>query len=406
MTSLVARPVTLPNRVGQRVTVRTMNDFPAPSAGVITLAPDTQYNVVGIGLTTPDRFECTGSVSITGLWTFGDITNPQLTYTGTGTMFTVSEGSFDISNINLNCPNGTFLDVNSPSVVAGFKFSNAFIVACQKLGTLQNLDSIDVADNASFSTGDGWTININSPQATLSIRQFGFIGLANGAIGVDLGNSVLRTAEFRDCIFDPVPAATPIGISGLPNSGNIAAGNLASVSSCEFRTGVVALSGITEDDTRWNFVDNVGVPDTAVRALNNIVGNAVETVITTSGVFVPVAGTWTLIDNSQVIQGAAATSQLQNQSEFPRRFALDVSITLRSAAATPRCRVQVYSNGSPLPGAAVTIETSSTEEQSGSITWSGVGTINELFELYLANFDTTDNITMVEATTRLIAFAS
>ncbi len=195
MTSLAARPVTPPNRFAQRVIVRTMNDFPPAVAGVITLEPNVQYNIVGVGITTANRFQCTGSVAIEGLWTFGV---PQLIYTGTATMFTIIDGSFDVSNIFLDCASGTFLDMNSPTVFSGFKSSNVLINDCVKLGTIQNVQSVDAADNGCLQMNDGWTFNIPGGLGVLSIRQFNFGQMANGATAIDIGSSLLRTVELRD----------------------------------------------------------------------------------------------------------------------------------------------------------------------------------------------------------------
>ena len=404
MNAVVARPVTLPNRVGQRVTVRTMNDFPAPVAGVITLEPDTQYNIVGIGLTTADRFECTGSVSVTGLWTLGDLANPQLTYTGSGTMFTVNEGSFDISNILLSCPNGTFLDMSSPTALAGFKFSNTFIVACQKLGTLQDIVTIDAADNGAFQMADGWTIDMSGPIATISFRQFNFGQMANGAVAIDLQTSVLQTVELRDCLFNPAPAAAVTGISGLPNSGNIAPGNFASVASCEFQVGTTPLVGLTTDDVRWNFNDNVGLQNTSQRALNNIQDNAVLTDLV-ENTAVAAEGTWTLVNNSQFQQGAADTSQIQYIGERPLQFALDATITLLGDTATPLVQVDFYLNGSPVSGATTKIEVSTATNLTGTIVWLGELVQNDILEIFLTNLDDSTDVTLTDGTVRLVALS-
>lgn len=404
MTAITAKPVTAPNRFGQRVLVRTMNDFPAPVAGVITLEPDVQYNILGIGIVTSDRFVCNGSVAIEGLWTFGDITNPQITYTGTGTMFTITDGSFDISNIFLSCPNGTFLDMDSPTAFTGFKYSNTQLGACQKLGTLRNQQSIDAADNGTLQMADGWTIDINSPIATLSLRQFGFVNMENGAVGVDLGNSVLQTAELRDCLFNPAPAAAVTGISGLPNSGNIAPGNFASVASCEFQSGVTPLAGITTDDVRWNFNDNVGLENTSQRALNNIQDNAVPTDLVLN-IAVAAEGTWTLVNNSQFQQGAADTSQIEYIGERPLQFALDATITLLGDTATPLVQVDFYLNGSPVPGATTKIEVSTATNLTGTIVWLGELVQNDILEIFLTNLDDSTDVTLTDGTVRLVALS-
>ena len=320
-------------------------------------------------------------------------------------MFTIIDGSFDVSNIFLDCASGTFLDMNSPTVFSGFKYSNVLINDCVKLGTIQNVQSVDAADNGCLQMNDGWTFNIPGGLGVLSIRQFNFGQMANGATAIDIGSSLLRTVELRDCTFEAQVAAAVTGVSGLANSANIAAGNFASVASCEFGPGVTPLVGLTTDDVRWNFNDNVGLQNTSQRALNNINNNATPTVIAATGVAVPVAGTWTLVNNSQFIQGAANTSQIQYIGERPLQFALDVSNTLLAVAASPLCRVSAYINGSPVAGADIVIETSDITNQTGSITWLGQLVQNDIVELFLTNEDNTNDIIYTDGTLRLVALS-
>lgn len=384
----------VPN-IGQRVFVRTMDDFPDPVNGVITLEIDTNYFIVGVGLLTPDRFQWTGgTVSMTGLWTVG---KSQLTYTGTGNMFTALNAALDISRINMNCPNGNFFFNQSvpPNPFNGLKASGVIVQICQ---TIVEIDggAATIDDGACFSCVNGFDLKTSVPFA-FSLRQFNVVDLAGG-VALNLNSSVWDVFEVRDFIINSSTGG--VGLQGLPNSGNVPVGRIATYETSEFGSTLTPLSGISIDDIRWNFTDNVGIPNTSQRALNNIQNNAILTALT-QNVPAPVVGAWTLINFSQFSQGAANTSQLVYTGERPAQFNLDITVTLLADTATPLIQVDAYLNGSPVAGATTKIESSSISNETGGLIWSGELVQDDVFEIFLTNLDNDDDVALTDGTTRL-----
>ncbi len=405
MTAVAARPISIPTRIGQRQTVRTMNDFPAPVGGTITLEPNTLYDVVGIGLTTPDRFVCQGSMYFTGLWNVGP---PQLIYTGSGNMFTVvdPDARLSIKQMTLDAPNATVGSVTvtpGGTGLAGFLLKESLIISCQKILDLDG-GGADIVDSACGSCVDGFNLIQPAPaqNRVFSLRQFNMIDILGG-VGLNLNNSTWDVFELRDVIFGAA-SATPgaTGMSGLAASGNIPVGRLGTVASCEFDANLTnPLVNITTDDIRWFFRDNVGVSDTFIRASNTINNNATNTIIAAANTPVPLAGVWTLSNNAQVVFGGSG-SQLQYIGERPLRMAIDVSVTLRAITGSPPFRVQIFKNGSAIPGASVVLEPSTAVDLPGSIPWLENTVQNDLFEIYVENLQDATDVLMTDGIIRFL----
>ena len=136
------------------VIVNSVEDFPAPSGGVITLQDNITYQIGG-NVSTSDRFQCGLNNVITCNNPFANV----LIYTGVGTMFTGVNVSFLIERGVISCPNAQAFDFsatagNSPT----FGLSLTTIVSCQKCGTLDNLRSINTSNVGFFDCTDGFTI--------------------------------------------------------------------------------------------------------------------------------------------------------------------------------------------------------------------------------------------------------
>ncbi len=365
--------------------ITKMEDFPAPVGGVITLELNTSYWIVGSGLTTPDRFEWTGGiVAFTGIQTLGA---PQITYTGNADMFTAIDGGLDIFRITLDCPNGNFFRSSSspPNPFTGLRASALVVNNAKTFATIDDGGGT-IVDSGCLSCSNGFNLG-GANGFAFSLRQFNFANVQGGD-AVALGTSTWSPFEIRDLIVNTLTSAT--GLSGLPNSGNVPVGSLATVKDCEFGTNVTSLVGITNDDVRWFFRDNVGIPNTFIRAKLTLTSNATNTVIAAANTPVPIVGNWTISDNSQIVAGAS-NSQFEYVGERPLQLAIDVSVTLRAITGSPPFRVTIHKNGSPLTGASVVLEPSTAVDLPGSIPWLESTVQNDVYEIFVENLqDATD----------------
>lgn len=390
---------------GEKREVERMADFPAPSGGQIELDPDVFWHITGVGLTTDTPFICNGNLYMGGLWQIGPA---QITYTGTGDMFTVNDGSFELSLINISSPTARTFNMNNtnPTVFRQLALNNTTVQACDVYANCLNT-FISASDNGVGVCNNGITTNVSfpSPAAGISLRQFGFQQMQDGCVAINLNNSTLAVVEFTDIFFGQA-SGTGTGLSGLASSGNIVPGQVGSMRNSEFilvgGTSITPLANITTDDIRWFFRDNANLPDTFIRALNTISNNATNTVIAAVNTPVPIAGTWTIQNNSQFVQGAAGTSQLQYVGERDLQMALDVSITLRAITGSPPFRVTIHKNGSPIPGASVVLEPSTAVDLPGSIPWLEPLEQNDIIEVYVENLIDATDVLMTDGVMRVL----
>jgi len=89
------------------VIVSELSDFPDAVSGVITLADGADYLLVN-DINTANRFVAGSDTVLRSV----DPRINTLTYTGTGTMFTTTNGNQVIKELTINCPNGTFVDTS------------------------------------------------------------------------------------------------------------------------------------------------------------------------------------------------------------------------------------------------------------------------------------------------------
>lgn len=115
------------------VLVKSAADFPAPVAGVITLAPNTTYEINGT-ITLNSRINLNGS-KIEGM----DALNDRLVYTpGTGELFTGSGGG-NIRSVSLSAPTAgaRLFGINAAGANDNLTVQNCYITGCNNIGLIQ-----------------------------------------------------------------------------------------------------------------------------------------------------------------------------------------------------------------------------------------------------------------------------
>lgn len=236
------------------VVVNSIDDFPEPISGVINLEDDKVYHI-GAQIVTENRFQCGAN----NVFTSGNPFATPLVYTGTGTMFTGTGVSFALDRMVVVCPNAQAFDFTGIGAGETFGLNIAAIAQCLKAGTFNNLRSVNITNSSFFDCSDGITVQGTTNWDTLTINRMRVITSNASAIGIDLDNSVHKTFEILDFVLQGVSGA--VGISGLTNSGNIAAGFIGNVLRSEFPSPITPLVGIQPNDIRYNFAGNTNVPD-------------------------------------------------------------------------------------------------------------------------------------------------
>jgi len=256
-------------------------DFDTQDATTITLTPGLLYQL-GASFSTAKRFITTGGI-MRGL---GAATT--LTYTGTGSMFTNTNGVFNISNTVVDCPASTVFECigdDSSNPEHRVNATSILVLNCVKLLTstgaggqvfeLMQITNVTGLTAVSFSG--------SSPSIAYSFLRVAFIGMIASSTVFDFGSSTSIQIDIDSVIV--LGDASTTAISGLTNSGNVIPGSLASVRACNFGSLTSPLFNIAVNDVRWDFQGNSGVKNTMNAADIFLTGGS-ETIITGS------AGDW------------------------------------------------------------------------------------------------------------------
>ena len=128
------------------VVINSEADFPVQDASTITLSKNFLY-FIGSPVSTAKSFNGDG-INILGL---GITPDAQLTYTGVGVMFAMTNGLINIRNLIFDCPNGTIFSMSGsggPGVDSQLLVTSSRCFSCMNIGTLNGLDAVvfDICD--------------------------------------------------------------------------------------------------------------------------------------------------------------------------------------------------------------------------------------------------------------------
>lgn len=374
------------------VFVSQESDFPIQDATTITLSAQTQY-IVTDAFSTAKSFTVEDAAVLTSSSTLG----PVLTYTGTGSMFNITDASFVIRLMQISAPNAQYYNfVDTVGATFAFLSDNVRHIGGTKYGTFDKAQTVLITVGAAFGITQGITIS-GTVGLIVSIDKLFISSTSTSFKGVDLGSSISQTTELRDFIVDAPSGA--FGISGLAASGNIPSGRLAMVNNCEFGGGMTALENITNTDIRWNFTGNSPIPDTIVDAMASLNANATETVIAVANTPVKIAGTW-VVERESLFDVDTA-GRLTYLGERDVVLPLDASITVNSASGTNKdITAYLALNGTIITNSGQIGRVGATDPTNLSVLWQQNLTTNDYIEVFLENNSDTINLVASHAINR------
>lgn len=300
--------------------INEFSGFPDP------LLPSTKYEI-GDNILFPDILPATWNDLPANIEFSGTVVASKFTYNGTDTFLKgVDIGLLVVDSVVIDAPNAKVYDIVDVSVNTIVRLPSASIINCLQVGTFDcfaivaNIIDVASADQGIEITGTKPVV-ISANKVTINSTQADFVG-------IDLGPSVLSTLEVVD--FRSNAPVGAIAIKGLAANGNISLNQKATIASCEFSGGVVALDGINEDDFRYNFDTVTGVRDSNPDAIITMSGNTTATVISASSSdgsnAVLVAGTWLEKDASQYTTTAAGRITADFESPVPSPILITASV--------------------------------------------------------------------------------
>ena len=373
------------------------SDFPTQDASTITLEEGLLYFATG-SFSTGKRFICEDGSSITALNQFGVV----ITYTGTGNMFSGTDVNWKIQDIGLDCPNGGQYFNFADTVILNthiFWCTHVIGLTCGKFGTLTSLASFVITDTSvTGDASDGLSV-FGASWRVWRMQNAGFLTTSPTFIGVDLGTATASAVGIGPMVVVGGGGVGTVGISGLANSGNIIAGNLGRVDQTNYIGNVTPLSGLTNEDIRWQFSGNDIIPDTIVDAMVSLNSNTTETIIATINTPVLAAGTWTC--ERGALYSCTTAGRVTLDSERDVVTPVDIAITIEAASGTNiDVTAYVALNGTVIANSAKSNKVGGSDPRSISVLWQLNLTTGDYLELFVENNSGTTNLIVTSAILR------
>lgn len=375
-TALNGEAVALP----KQVLVGSKSDLPAPVTGDITLAADTEYLFTGDVSITTDRIILGNNTVIAAL----DSSIATLTYTGTGDMFTSVGNNNKITRITLVCASGTLLNIDGEGTGI-FQLFDMTVGVCDTIGTFNDLLGSQMTNVAFGSiTTDGILF---TGTHGIFLASGNLITLAAGTL-FDLGTATFNSFTFTSSFPNIASGATML--SGATGSANVNTGGFATLQDILMVGAGTALSGITPDDTQWQFAINSTIPDTMAQALISF--NTPTTTTLSQDTPILINGTWTEENTSQFTTTAAGRATYNGVKDIT--VAISIATSIESVSGSNKdITVYLALNGSVIANSGSPNRVSANDPKNTSIMWELVVSMDDFLEVFIEN--NTDSINLV-----------
>jgi hypothetical protein len=277
------------------VVVNELSDLPSPVGGVITLEDDKDYlfiTDVDFGVT---RLVPGNNTLVRG----ADSSIISITYSDTGTFMTAVDKSFRFDRIKVSTPNGQLLDVSATVPGCVFQLTDMTIGECDTIGSLDGLTAVQL-NNVAWN--DIKTDGISFTGTNTAFYCQDNLVTLNGGTFIDLDAATFEGFTITNPFV--IGAGGTTFLSGAASSANINVGGLGTVLNARI-SGSTPLSGVTSDDSRWNFLANDGIADTRPDGLLSV---NIPFTVTISAVDTPVRigaiGTDWIVERASQFTGA------------------------------------------------------------------------------------------------------
>lgn len=374
------------------VAVTTVDDFPEPVGGVITLEPDMDYLILD-DISTSNRFVTNGNNTLRA----ASSQIIKLTYTGSDIMLTGNSSNFKYQGITVSAPTGTLLDFSAPSPSGIFQMIECNVEECDSIGTLNNMLIVrfsavgweDIKTNGMLF--DGVVLNAS--------LDTGYIAL-NGGTFLDLGTSLINELSADTQVIQPTSDASATFLSGAANSANILSGGLGVFVGNRCNPLTTPLDTIGVDDNRYEFSGNSNIADSMNDAMMSVENSVTETVIGSAGVKVKVNNVWTEENSARF--SFDSNGRFTYTGERSARLPIDISGTLLMASGGDKeCQFCLAVNGVEVSQTCTQDTVSAAKASSFSVHWQHDFNTGDYVEVFVSNEDDTTNIINQQAVLRI-----
>src|SRR3989338_1308643 len=313
------------------VLVKSVTDFPAAVAGVITLVAGVEYEING-------TIVLADMINLNGCTVRGDdAANDKLVYTGAAEMFTGNKTG-NSRYMSLIAASGSIFNIDAGSTAQNMIIQNCYFLGCNSIGTIANVGgTVFIATVAFFSNTNGITFqNDNNVVINNSLWDASNFNVYEKFIGTFNVIQILG----GDRLAYAANTATALDISGITS---LVAGSVKVVMfvgdgtyvNCSFTNPwEVEATGLnTEKD--------------AVAGGNMYVTTAIQTVIGVMGVPVKILGTTTAVSLFRMT--SPADNRLTYTGSQTRSFQVMCSLTATQPSSNKFFSFYIAKNGVILP---------------------------------------------------------
>ncbi len=326
------------------VLVKSVTDFPAPVAGIITLVAGTLYEING-SISLASKIELNNCTLIGG-----DETNDKLIYTGGSELFTGSNGGI-LRYLTLTATSAKVFNINgSSSPIINLFVSNCFFIGSNSIGTIQGMGGYIYFGDTGYSANTNgmtfqnnnfvylnnsvWDISNSNTDLTFT-GVFSEIQILGGRFNVNSGNTSLNITGITSLIKGSVKVAVFVG------SGNYVNG----IFSNAWEVESIGLN--TEKDD--------------VASGNLYISSSATTNFTASNTPTKVAGTTTSANLFRVT--SSANNRLRYTGIKIKTFEVMCSLSLLPGGNNKSYSFYIAKNGTKLPESQMTAKSNSSSDQ-------------------------------------------
>lgn len=368
------------------INVYSIDDFPTPVGGIITLEDNTEYLLLN-DVSSVNRYVFGADTVLSG----SDSTLISLEYTGTGNMLTITDVDSKIKNLNLVCSSGTVFDVSSTSGLNYFRLFNSIIV-CDEIGSFDNIGVMLLFSVNFFATTDGFYF-----YNTNSVAIFDTIGitmLSGTGSAFNLGTAIFIYITFQMSLFEI--NTTGYVISGAASSANIHSTGLGVVVNNRNFGSATFSDNISSYDDRWEMQLNSNIINSF--DLQLITHGSGTIAIAAAATPVIIGATWTEQDAHRFTSTAGGRFTYNGKGTHVE---VTCSISADIALASDNISFYLYKNSTQITASRVTRLFSAGSIGNIVLLWDLELATSDYLEIWVANDDTDVDVNIYTITLRI-----
>jgi hypothetical protein len=362
------------------VLVKSASDFPAPVAGVITLASNTVYEING-------TITLTSKINLNNSWVTGkDAINDKLVYVaGTGELFTGSAGG-NIRYVTLAAPAAGTKVFNLDGAGANLNFTvlNCYVGNSYEVGTIKNYAGVVYFQTVAYlNNTNGITFQNDSIVAVLNtlwdknnhntyekfIGAFAAIQKSTGAMRVLAANT-----------------ATGVDISGMTNVGNAELKNVLIIGDGTYKNGTFSNNWEVEADGLTTEKDDHASGNIYISTPSLTAFSAVNTPA-------KILGSTTAASLFRVT--SPTNNRITYVGKKSRRFQVICSLTGTQTSSSIVYAFYIAKNGTVMTESRQEVKfQNATDQQSVALSCSVLLSPNDYIEVWAANLTNTTGLTV------------